>query len=347
MDIKYTRTDINDFTHELEITIPTKNFKHSYDLMLKDYSKDLDIKGFRKGKVPTDLVTPEIKEIVKYETFEKLVPMYVNTALAKEKLNPIAPPELKEIPKFLEDLDISFTVTVTSMPSFKLGDMKKVKVQKEKVTIDQKDIESAIEELKSSQKTEEKEINDKWAKEIGKVIGEDGIETLEQLKKKIKEALTIQKEHYQMHQLQDEALRLAIKQSKIEIPQAAVEYEARERENSFNDDIKSKDIKIEDFLKANSITIEKMRELWQLDSKEAIESDVFLTIYSAARDIKAEPKEVEEKIDGIKAQQPDADPSIFSNVEWRAYIERVVTKEKAFRQFIEEVLGKEFLDEHN
>ncbi len=47
----HTRKDINEFTTELTMTIPHDSFKHSYDLMLKDYSKDLDIKGFRKGKV--------------------------------------------------------------------------------------------------------------------------------------------------------------------------------------------------------------------------------------------------------------------------------------------------------
>ena len=51
MDTKYTRKDINEYTHELNITIPADSFKHSYDLMLQDYSKDLDVKGFRKGKV--------------------------------------------------------------------------------------------------------------------------------------------------------------------------------------------------------------------------------------------------------------------------------------------------------
>ena len=347
MDIKYTRKDVNDFTHELEITIPYDNFSHSYDLLLKDYSKDLDIKGFRKGKVPSNLVSPQVKEVVKFETFEKLAPMYVNTALSKEKLQPIAPPEFKEIPKFLDNLDIPFTVIVTTMPQFKLGDMKKVKVKKEKLAIEEKEIDQAIEELKQSQKTEEKEVNDKWAKEVAKIIGEKDITTVEQLRNKIKEALLKQKEHYQMHKLQDEALKMAVEESKIEIPQPAIDYEARERENAFNEDMKNRGVNIEDFLKANSITIEKMRELWQLDSKEAIESDVFLSLYADTKDIKVTNEELDKKIEEIKKERPDADKSIFSNLEWRQYIEKVTRKENAFRSFIEEVLGKDFLDEHN
>ena len=157
MDTKYTRKDINEYTHEFELTIPFESFNHSYELMLKDYSKDLDLKGFRKGKVPSNLVSPQVKEVVKYETFEKLAPLYINTAVEKENLVPIAPYEFKEIPKFLENLDIPFTITVTTMPKFTLGNLKKVKVTKETVSVEEKEVDQAIEELKTSQKTETKE----------------------------------------------------------------------------------------------------------------------------------------------------------------------------------------------
>ncbi len=347
MDTKYTRKDVNEYTHEFELSIPSESFNHSYELMLKDYSKDLDLKGFRKGKVPSNLVSPQIREVVKYETFEKLAPLYINTAVEKENLQPIAPYEFKEIPKFLDNLDIPFTITVTTMPKFTLGNMKKVKVTKEKVTVESKEIDQAIEELKTSQKTKEKDVNDVWAKEVGVIIGEEAISTLEQLREKINNALLAQKEHYQMHSLQDEALKIAIKESKIEIPQPAVNFEASEREKAFNEDMKSRKVNIDDFLKANNITIEKMRELWLMDAKEAIESDVFLSLYAETKNINVTDKELEEKIESIKKERPDADKSIFSNMEWREYVKKVEVKEKAFRLFIEEVLGKEFLDSHN
>ncbi len=347
MNTPYTRKDINEYTVELEMKIPSDSFKHSYDLMLKDYSKDLDIKGFRKGKVPTNLVSDQVKEIVKYETFEKLAPMYINTAISKEKLEPIAPPQYKELPKILEDLDIPFTIVITTMPKFTLGNMKKVKVEKKKLVVEESEIETALQDLKQSQKTKNKEINDDWAKEIGKVIDAKEVKTLDELREKIKNALQIQKDHYQMHTMQDEALKLAITESKIDIPQPAIDYEAHEREHAFNDDMKSRGVSIDDFLKANNITIDKMRELWQADSKEAIQADVFLNLYADTKDIKVTDEELEKKIEDIKTQRPEADKNIFSNIEWREYIKKVERKEKAFRMFIEEIFGKQFLDSHN
>ena len=220
-------------------------------------------------------------------------------------------------------------------------------MKKEKVNVEEKEIDAVIEDLKGSQKTKEKEINDKWATEIGKLLGDEKIDTVEKLKEKIKESLQIQKEHTQLHQLQDQALKIAIELSKIDLPQPAIDFEARERERYFNEDMKSKSIKIEDFLKANNITIEKMRELWLLDAKEAIQADVFLNLYADTKDVKVTDEELNKKIEVVKKNQPDADPSIFSNDEWKEYVRGVERKEKAFRVFIEEVLGKDSLDSHN
>lgn len=347
MDDFYKKKEINEYTFEFTLTIPADNYKHSYDLLMKEYAKDTDIKGFRKGKVPSDMIKSEMKDVVKFETFEKLAPLYINTALNKEKLEPIAPPEYKELPKILDGLDVSFTITVTTMPNFKLGNMGKIKIKKEKLQVEEKEIEEALNELKSSQKTKEKDINDKWAVEVGKLINAEDVKSLEELKTKIKEALQIQKDHYQLHQLQDQALREGIEISNISIPQPAINFEASEREKAFVEDMKNRGVKIEDFLKANSITIEKMRELWLKDAKDALEADTFLNLYSKEKEVQITDEELEEKIESIKQSQPTADKNIFSNPQWREYIKNVERKEKGFGLFIEEVLGKDFLDEHN
>lgn len=347
MDNFYTKKDINEYTFELTLTIPQDNFKKSYDLLLQNYVKDTDIKGFRKGKVPTNMISNPIKDVVKLEAFERLAPLYVNTALNKENLEPIAPPQYKEMPKFLDGLDTSFTVTVTIMPKFKLGDTKKIKVKKEKVEISEKEVQDAIDDLKKTQKTDEKEINDKWAEEIGKVINIENVKTLNDLKERVKDTLTKQKEHYQLHQLQDEALKKGIEISKINIPEVAINFEASERERAFTEDMQSRGVKIDDFLKANNITIEKMRELWLKDAKDALEADTFLTLYSQEKSVSISDEELEKKIEAIKNTQPNADKNIFNNPQWREYIRNVEKKEKGFKLFVEEVLGSEFLDEHN
>ncbi len=342
MSDNYKRTDVSKDTIEYTITIPSKNFEESYSSVLKDHTKDLDMKGFRKGQVPEDIIKTNMGDTIKYETFEKLAPLYVNTTLMKEKVNPIVPPAYKEIPQIEAGKDIVFTVIVTVMPEFKLGNLKKIKVEKKEIKVDDKEVDSSIEELKKTQKTGEMNINDTWAKEVAKNIGLEKINSLEDLKKLIKDSLKGQKEHLALHEYQDKIWEEAVKISKIQIPDVAVKYEASERENTFIYEMKQRGVDIKDFLKTQNITIEKMREMWEKDAKEALEADTLLNIYAKEKSVSISEDELNKKIEEIKKGQGDARNDIYSNPQWREYVKNVETKTKAFNMLMEEVLGEKW-----
>ncbi len=340
----YTREDKGKDTVILTITMPRDDFDKSYNALLKDQTKDSSVKGFRKGKVPTDLLEPSIKPMLQFEVFEKLAPMFINTAIQKEKIELIAPPKYSELPKFDNKDDLEFKVEVTIMPEFKLGNMKKIKVEKEDVKIEQKDVDQAIKELKTNNETKAKTINDAWAKEIAKKLNLEDIKSLDNLKKEIEKILTTQKNHMLMQTYQENALKQAVNLSEIVIPQAAIEFEAKERERAFEQDMEGRGVKTDDFIKQSGIDIKQMREAWLKDAKDALESDMFLTLYAKTKDIKVKKEDIDKKIEMIKKSQPNADQSIFENEQWLEYIERVERKEKAFREFIEVALGKDFLN---
>jgi FKBP-type peptidyl-prolyl cis-trans isomerase (trigger factor) len=347
MSDTYKRKDVSDSKVELTITMPREAFEESYKTLLKDQAKDKDVKGFRKGKVPEDLLEPSMKPMLQFETFERLAPMYINNAIQEEKIEIIAPPKYTDLPDFKGEKDLEFKIEVTTMPDFKLGNLKKIEIKDEKVTVDEKEVEKVLKELKVKNETDAKKISDKWAEEIAKKLNLEDIKNLDDLKDMVKDTLKKQKEHMHLHDAQEDALKQAIKLSKIEIPEEAVGFEAKEREKSFQQDMQMRGVKIEDFLKQSNLDMDQMRKAWQKDAKEALEADVFLNLYAEEKDVKVSKTELEEKIEMIKKNRPDADESIFSNEQWLDYIKRVEMKEKAFREFIKEVLGDKFVDEHN
>jgi len=341
MDNFYTRKDISSNTVEITITIPKDSFSKSYKAVLEQELSNTKLDGFRKGKVPTELVEPEVKNTLKVQTFEKMVPMYLNTALQKEDISPIAPPTYKSFPDFSKDEDLVLVVEIPIMPEFKLGDMKKIKVKKEKVEVSDKEVDEALDSIFKNNKTKARKIDDAWAKEIGKLMSMEDVKSLEDLKKDIKDLMVKQKGEYGKRREEDDAFAQAISLSGIEIPQVAIDYEAHEREHSFVHDMGHDDEKVEQFLQANNITMEKMRELWQKDAKDALESDAFLKLYAQEKDIKVDDKILEEKIETIKKGAPEGtDESIYNNEEWREYVRRITQKELAFKAFVDEVLAK-------
>ena len=337
----YKRTNIKEDTVELTITIPFKNFSDSLKAVTQDHAKDTDIKGFRKGQVPEELIKNSLGDTLKLEAFEKLAPLYVNTVLVKENIEPIAPLSYKDLPKMEDGKDVEFTVVITTMPSFKLGNLKKIKIEKKDVKVEEKEITDALENLKKEQKTKETEINDKWAKEIGDILKLEKIEKLDDLKKLIKDSLKAQKEHMLLHENQDKVLEEAVKISNIQIPQPAVKYEASERERSFANEMQSRGVDLKDFMKSQNITIEKMREMWEKDAKDALETDALLNLFAKERSIDMTEEELNKRIEEIKKSQGGAESDVYSNPQWREYIKNIEIKQKAFQSLMVEVLGEE------
>lgn len=106
--------------------------------------------------------------------------------------------------------------------------------------------------------------------------------------------------------------------------------------------MKQRGVDIKDFLKAQNITIEKMREMWEKDAKGALEADTLLNIYANEKKVSVSEEELDKKIEEIKKGQGDAKNDIYSNPQWREYVKNVETKTKAFNMLMEEVLGKDW-----
>ena len=341
MENFYERKNINDYTVELTIAIPKDKYRTMYQKLLGEQLMQADVKGFRKGKVPASMVEPTIGTSLRFDAFEKLAVQYIETAVEKESIKPIAPVEYTSVPDMDKEEDLKFTVEVTIMPEFTLGDLKKIKIKREKVKISNDEVESAVQDLFKNNKTKEKEANDKWAAEMGKTAKIKEIKDLASLKNYVKETLEHQKMHALEHEQEDDALNQAIKLSKIEIPEKAIDYEARSREVSFNEDMQKRGGNVDEFLKAYNITMDKMREGWKKDAKEALETDVLLKLYAKERGLKIEKKELDERIEAIRKEAPkDTDSSIYDDESWIKYVNSVMYKEKAYKEFIKEVLGK-------
>ncbi len=341
MDDFYKRTDIDKSTVELTITIPKDSFNKSYKAMLDQELSNTKIDGFRKGKVPSNLVETELGTSIKVKVFEQLLPMYLTTALQKENLTPIAPPNYKNFPDLTKDQDLVVSVDITIMPEFKLGNLKKIQIIQEDTKVTDKEVEEAISNLFKNDNLGEKEINDKWAVKVSEKLKMDAIKSVKDFNEFVKKTIENQKKIVSRRKAEDEALNQAINICKIEIPQAAIQYEAEEREHSFVHDFGHDQSKIDTFLKSNNVSMEKMKELWLKDAKEALETDVFLKLFAREKEINVTDEELKTKIKEIVNNSPNIeDKSLFENDEWKEYVRRVEEKEKAFRAFSKEVLGE-------
>jgi FKBP-type peptidyl-prolyl cis-trans isomerase (trigger factor) len=345
MNEYYTREDKSDSLIIFKVTLPGEAFEQSYQQLLQKELERTNVKGFRKGKFPTEELEKQVKPALLMETFQRLAPYYVNAAIIKEKLEPVAQPEYKDVKNLETNEPVTFDVEITVMPSFKLGKLNKIKPDTKDEKATEEDVTKTLDNMfaNNKEKIKETEINDKWAVEIAKMYQFPTLKTLEELKKEIKTVITDQKAAYIRQAQEAEVLRKAVVASKIEVPEVAIKHEAHEREHAFEHDIENMKTTVEEFCKSRETTLEEMREQWAKDAKEALENDVLFRTYAADKKIEVSDDELEAEIAKIKvsnSQAQQVDEKIYEDEGWRNNARNYVLKQKAFRAIVDEILGE-------
>lgn len=118
-----------DGTIRLTVTVPSQTVKKTWDEVVEEAIKEIELPGFRKGKAPRHLAEEKIdKEKVREEVLKKLLPKFYIDAVQEHNLRPIINPKIHIDPNSLStDLskDWQFTALTCEMPDVKLNDYKK------------------------------------------------------------------------------------------------------------------------------------------------------------------------------------------------------------------------------
>ena len=129
---------------KLEITIEAEKFEEGMSKAFFRNAKYFSVPGFRKGKVPRDVVEKHYGEGVLYEDAFNIVAQDAYEAATDEhKLEIVSAPEI-DITQIGKGKDLIFTATVTVRPEVKLGTYKGIKLEKKDYKVTAKDVDAEI-----------------------------------------------------------------------------------------------------------------------------------------------------------------------------------------------------------
>lgn len=108
-------------TFELEFSLSWAEVKKTYDAVMKQVVSDADIKGFRKGKAPKELIEKQVDKGKIYgEVINLLLPETYAAAVKKHNLKPALSPKIT-IVSAEENKDWAFRAKSCELPELKLG----------------------------------------------------------------------------------------------------------------------------------------------------------------------------------------------------------------------------------
>lgn len=128
----------------LTIAVTPDELKAAELVALTKIAKEIKVPGFRKGKVPANVVAKHADpQLVGQQTLENALSKAVADAFAAEKLQALDRPEV-EVKKYEPGKELEFTAEVEVMPTIKLGDYKKLKAKLKVEKPTDKDVDGLI-----------------------------------------------------------------------------------------------------------------------------------------------------------------------------------------------------------
>jgi trigger factor len=109
-------------THTVKLTIevPSDELEKDLDKAYRSIANQVKIPGFRKGKVPKQIIDAKVgRDVVVDEFISESVPVYYRRAMSDENLAPIADPEI-DLEPFRDGESLIFTATVEVRPRLEL-----------------------------------------------------------------------------------------------------------------------------------------------------------------------------------------------------------------------------------
>ena len=143
---------------EIEGSLEATVFEGYFNKALKKIGENIELDGFRKGKVPEKILLEKVPEIkILEEMAELALGEHYPKIIEDEKLDVISRPEIS-ITKLARNNPLEFKIKTAIMPEIKLPDYKKISQktiseisEKEKdITISEKEIEDTIMDIRKS-----------------------------------------------------------------------------------------------------------------------------------------------------------------------------------------------------
>jgi len=147
--VKTTITEIEGSKVRLDVEVPAEEVGAGLERTLHHLSQEIKLPGFRKGKVPTDLVLQRFgMEAVVREMLEEELPKWYAEALQEAEIVPVGPPEVDFEQAPSEQEAFTFQAEVPVMPTPKLGEFKGLEVLKEEPTVEDDEVNRQVERLR-------------------------------------------------------------------------------------------------------------------------------------------------------------------------------------------------------
>ena len=143
----------------LQIEIPSEVLKKAYERVVQEFTKSVNVPGFRKGKVPRQILIQQIgSSRLKAAAVEELVENSIKEAVKQENIEALGNIQLRSsfedlVSQFDPTQPLTFSASVDVQPNVVLKQHSGLQIQAEEVKPDPKQVEAALQQYREQMAT--------------------------------------------------------------------------------------------------------------------------------------------------------------------------------------------------
>jgi trigger factor len=135
-------------TVKLIVEVEPEDFAKDLDRAYRSIANQVKIPGFRKGKVPRQIIDAQVgHDVVMEEFLSSAVPTYFREAVREQDLAPIADPEI-DLEQAEDGKPLIFTATVEVRPRLELTDYSGVRIDRPDTSVSDQEVDDWVGRLR-------------------------------------------------------------------------------------------------------------------------------------------------------------------------------------------------------
>ncbi len=132
----------------VQVTVDRSEVNGERENIIKNFENSVKLPGFRKGKVPRNLILMHFSDNIKSKTIKNLLTASLEQIMEKDQYRPISEPVVTEMSDLSLDGDFSFKAEFDVMPEIKLAEYRDVASEKYVYNVSDEIINKEIEALR-------------------------------------------------------------------------------------------------------------------------------------------------------------------------------------------------------
>ena len=148
--MKVTIENKKDLDKNIKVFIDKKTMNTYMDEKYEEIKNKVNLKGFRPGKIPKDVLKRQFGKAIFNEVLDKVLKDTSTKALTDNKIKPAGQPKI-DLKTYGEDKDLEYIISVTELPKVEIKSLENIKYDDYHVKIDASETDKRIKEIAKNQ----------------------------------------------------------------------------------------------------------------------------------------------------------------------------------------------------